>query len=150
MLSFAVFVYFIRANDVRGVALRWAVTFFAVFCTALVALVAWVRYGVLLEALQAGRRQATIMAITPTGLLVETSGPFGAAGHDIDADRVRDAVVERVALRDLRGVNRRVHVVVIHLTNGRKIRLLPGRNRSELRWVAGTICRTLGVPRTAT
>lgn len=139
----AVFVYFVRTNDIAGLALRWAVGFFAIFCTAIVALVAWVRYGMLLEALQAGRRQATVMAITPAGLLIETSGPFGAGGHDIDAERVRDVRVERTWLRDGRGINRRVNVVAIYLTNGRRVRLLPGRDRNELQWVATTMRRLL-------
>ena len=147
LLFFAVFVYFVRTNAVVGVALRWAVGFFAVFCMAIVALAGWVRYGMLIEALQAGRRQATVMAITPLGLVIETGGPFGVKSYDLPGERVREARVEFIGLRDLREVNRQINVLAIHLTDGRCINLLPARDPNELQWVAGTIRRVLDVSR---
>ena len=145
LLAFVVFAYFVRMNRISGPALTWAVAFFAVFCTAIVLLVAWVRYGLMLEDLQAGRRQATVMAITPDRLIAETSGPFGVAGYAWERDHLVAVSVGRAALRDHDGRTRRLERLQVQTAGGTRVSLLPGRDRAELVWVARAIGRTIGV-----
>ncbi len=145
LLALLVFAYFVRMNRVTGVPLNWAVAFFAIFCTAIVALVSWVRYGMKLEDLQAGRRQATVMAITPRRLVVETDGPFGNTGHEIPGDQLISVSIRQDVTRDADGRSRKLDGLVIELAGGRRIALLPGRDRTELRWVARAIGRATGV-----
>ena len=145
LLAFVVFAYFVRINRIVGVPLTWAIAFFAVFCTAIVALVAWVRYGMKLEDLQAGRRQATVMAITPQRLVVETTGPFAVAGHEISAEQLVGVSIGPGALRDADGRSRRLDRLLLQLAGGRGVALLPGRDPTELRWVARAMARSMGV-----
>jgi hypothetical protein len=144
LLAFVVFAYFVRMNRIIGAPLNWAIAFFAVFCTAIIALVAWVRYGLKLEDLQAGRRQATVMAITPQRLVVETTGPFGVDGYEVSADQLVDVSIDRAVVRDRDGRGRRLERMQLLLGGGRRIALLPGRDRAELTWVARAIGRTTG------
>ncbi len=145
LLALLVFAYFVRMNRVTGVPLNWAVAFFAIFCTAIVALVSWVRYGMKLEDLQAGRRQGTVMAITPRRLMVETDGPFGSTGHEMPGDQIISVSIRQDVMRDADGRSRKLDGLVIQLAGGRRIALLPGRDRTELRWVGRAIGRTMGV-----
>jgi hypothetical protein len=145
LLAFVVFAYFVRINRVIGTPLTWAFSFFAIFCTAIVALVAWVRYGMLLEDLQAGRRQATVIAITPARVVVETSGRFGALGHEWAVDELVGVSIGRDVMRDAEGRARRLERLQVQLAGGRRVALLPGRDRTELRWIAQAIGRTTGV-----
>jgi len=144
LLAFVVFAYFVRMNRIIGAPLNWAIAFFAVFCTAIVALVAWVRYGMKLEDLQAGRRQATVIAITPLRLVVETTGPFGVDGYEVPSNQLVDVSIERAIVRDRDGRGRRLERMQLLLAGGRRIALLPGRDRLELTWVARAIGRTMG------
>jgi hypothetical protein len=147
MGSLAVFVYFVRANRVAGVPLAWAVAFFGIFCTAIVALVAWVRYQMLTEAAQAGRRQATILVASRARLLVETSGPFGVAGYDLPRDRVASVWFGSWGrMTDRAGREQRTTHLLIGLSDHMAVKLLPGRDVEELRWVAGAIAQALGLP----
>jgi hypothetical protein len=134
----------VRMNRIIGAPLTWAIAFFAIFCTAIVALVSWVRYGMKLEDLQAGRRQATVIAITPRRLVVETSGPFGVTGYEVPGEQLVTVSVGPDVLRDADGRGRRLERMQIQLAGGRRIALLPGRDRAELRWVARAIGRTVG------
>lgn len=145
LLALLVFAYFVRMNRIGGEPLTWAVAFFAVFCTAIVALVAWVRFGMKLEDLQAGRRQATVIAVTPQRLMIETSGPFGSAGHDIDQASLMRVSIDRALLRDQDGRGRRLEHLQLQLAGGKRVRILPGRDRTELRWVAHALGRTMAV-----
>ena len=142
LLAFGVFAYFVRMNRIIGAPLNWAIAFFAVFCTAIVALVAWVRFGMKLEDLQAGRRQATVIAITPQRLVVETTGPFGVDGYEVPANQLVDVSIARAVVRDRDGRGRRLERMQLLLAGGRRIALLPGRDRAELTWVARAIGRT--------
>ena len=145
LLALLLFLAGLRNNRISGVSLTWAWTFFAVFCGALVLLVAWVRFGVTLDALRAGRRQATALAATPDRLLVETAGPFGVAAYDLPAAKIRTLAVTRGPLRDDRGHARRLWRLAVALTDGRTIHLLPGRDVRELEWAAAILKRTLRV-----
>ena len=145
LLALVVFAYFVRFNRISGTPLTWAIAFFAVFCTAIVALVAWVRFGLKLEDLQAGRRQATVMAITHDRLIVETTGPFGIAGYDFPGERVVKVSVGRDTLRDAEGRGRRLERLEVQLAGGKRVWFLPGRDGGELRWVARAIGRTMKV-----
>ena len=99
---------------------------------AIVGLVSWVRFGIKLEDLQAGRRQATVMAITPQRLVIETSGPFGVEGYEMPAEQVVDVSVGRALVRDRDGRGRRLDRMQILLAGGRRIALLPGRELAEV------------------
>ncbi|HEV2294211.1 MAG TPA: hypothetical protein VGR35_10160 [Tepidisphaeraceae bacterium] len=145
LLALIVFGYFVRMNRIAGGPLNWAIAFFAIFCTAIVALVSWVRYGMKLEDLQAGRRQATVIAVTPRRLVVETSGPFDVASYDIPEEQLVGVSIGRAGVRDADGRLRKLDRLVIQLAGGRRIPLLPGRDRTELRWVARAIGRAMGV-----
>ena len=147
LLAFVAFMIGLRANRIAGPALVWAWAFFAVFCSALVLLVAWVRYGMMLDALRAGRRQTTIIVATAERLLSETAGPFGVASYDFPAASLRRLSVTRGVLRDDLAQPRRVWRLAIHLTDGRTFYLLPGRDRRELEWTVAILTRTLGLPR---
>jgi hypothetical protein len=146
LLTFVVFAYFVRINRVSGTPLTWAIAFFAIFCTAIVGLVAWVRFGIKLEDLQAGRRQTTVIAVTRDRLLVETTGPFGIAGYDLPRHRLVAVAVARELLRDADGRGRRLEHLQLRLAGGHHIWFLPGRDRGELTWVARAIGRTMNVP----
>jgi len=143
LLALVVFVYFVRMNRISGTPLNWAVAFFAIFCTAIVALVAWVRFGMKLEDLQAGRRQAAVIAVTPQRLMVETSGPFGIAGYDVPREQFVRTYVAHEVLRDSDGRARRLDHLVLQLAGGKRLWILPGRDRAELTWVAHAIGRTM-------
>ena len=145
LLALVVFAYFVRMNRIIGAPLNWALAFFAIFCTAIVALVSWVRYGMKLEDLQAGRRQATVIAITPQRLVVETSGPFGVTGYEMSGEQVVNVSIGREMVRDAEGRGRKLDRLVIQLAGGRRIMLLPGRDLTELRWIARAIGRAVGV-----
>jgi hypothetical protein len=145
LLALLVFAYFVRMNRIAGPPLTWAVAFFAVFCTAIVLLVAWVRYGLMLEDLQAGRRQATVMAITPDRLVIETSGPFGIAGYAWGREQMVSVAAGRDVLRDDQGRARRLERLQVQIVGGKRIMLLPGRDSVELRWVARAIGRAMRI-----
>jgi hypothetical protein len=145
LLALVVFFVGLRVNRISGVALVWAWGFFTVFCAALVLLVGWVRFGLMLDATRAGRRQATALAATADHLLVETAGPFGVAAYDLPAGKIRALLVTRGILRDDRAQPRRVPRLTVVLTDGRSIHLLPGRDVRELEWTAAILKRTLGV-----
>jgi hypothetical protein len=146
LLALIVFAYFVRMNRVSGTPLTWAIAFFAVFCTAIVGLIAWVRFGIKLEDLQAGRRQTSVIAVTRDRLLLETTGPFGIAGYDIPRDRLLSVAITRDVLRDADGRGRRLDHLQIQLAGGHHVWSLPGRDRGELTWVARAIGRMMNVP----
>src|SRR4051812_44726896 len=131
IIAIAVFAVGLYRQRVSGRLLMLAYGFFAIFCAALVALVVWVRFGEMSDALRAGRRQMTILVATPARLLVETSGPFGTAGYDFPADVVIDVQIAHGPLIDDLGLRRRVNHLTLQLKDGRTIRLLPGRDRAE-------------------
>jgi len=143
LLAGVVFYQGIRINRIGGTPLVWAWAFFGVFCTAMVLLVAWVRYSELLDGMRVGRRQMTVIAATSQRLLVETAGPFGAAELDLPRDQVVRIGSERGVLRDDRGQSRRVTMLSVTLTDGKVICLLPGRDVRELHSIARTLRRTL-------
>ncbi len=134
LLALVVFMIGIRANRISGAALTWAWAFFAVFCAAIVLLVSWVRYGVMLDAIRLGRRQMTVIAATREQLLIETTGPFGASSVNLPANAVIKLHAQRHALRDQRAILRRVHVLLITVDN-QALHFLPARDPRELRIV---------------
>jgi hypothetical protein len=145
LLAWVIFVYGVRINGVSGIPLLWARAFFAIFCAAVVMLVAWVRYGVISDAIRAGRTQSTALAADRSRLMVETDGAFGAASYDLPAERIRSIVAGQRRLEDDRRSVRRMNCLVIHLNDGRDITLLPGRSPRELKWIAAAIGERLGV-----
>ena len=145
VLSFLLFYMGLRNNRISGVSLGWAWLFFGIFCGALVLLVAWVRYGMMLDSIRIGREQMTVLAATPTRLLIETAGPFGVASHDFPRDKIANISIRRGTLRDDRNLPRRVLHIAIALADGRTILTLPGRDPRELQWIAAAVRQTLSL-----
>jgi hypothetical protein len=147
LLIAVAFLYFIsRVRRIGGWDLQFAWGFFTVFCGALVLLAAAGRGGDLTDALRVGRQQATVIAVSTTRLLIETSGPFGNASYDLAADEVRNVTVGRSRLFDDRAKSRRLDHLTLVLADGRAIPLLPGRERAELAAVAGILNQILKQP----
>jgi hypothetical protein len=145
LLSFLLFSMGLRNNRISGVALGWAWLFFGIFCGALVLLVAWVRYGVVLDAIRIGREQMTALAATRARLLIETAGPFGIASYDFPREKISSITVRRGVLRDDRNLPRRLLHLSIALADGRTILVLPGRDPRELQWIAAAVNKALGL-----
>lgn len=146
LLAYLLFHLGLRNNRVSGVSLAWAWAFFALFCAALVLLVAWVRYGMMIESIRAAREQATVLAATPTRLLIETTGPFGVASYDFPRAKITGFTVARALLRDDRHTPRRLLHLAIELADGRAVRVLPGRDERELRWIRSTLGDVMKLP----
>lgn len=107
---------------------------FVVFCAALF-LLAWrATYAARIERLERALRQTTILVASPGRLLVETAGPFGQASHDITN-----------VLDMRRGNLDGERCLEILLSDGTRVRLLPGRDDAELHWVARTLRSSIGV-----
>jgi hypothetical protein len=146
LLACVVFYLGIRANRISGIVLTWAWAFFAIFCAAIVMLVSWVRYGMLSDALRIGRRQMTVLVATRERLLIETTGPFGAAGYDLPRDNIVRLRSDRGALRDQRGNLHRLSRLAIVLRDHRTIHFLPARDPREIRWVIAALQEALFLP----
>jgi hypothetical protein len=129
----------IRSNQVRGISSVLAWSAFGVVCVAMMLLAASVQYFADRHAVEIARQQITLIAATPTRLLVETSGPFGKASYELasqDIDHVRrrsgywyDERRRRWWLPHLR----------IHLRDGNFLDFVPGRDRGELAYIAAAI-----------
>ena len=143
LLALMLFFMGLRNNRISGVALTWAWLFFGIFCAALVLLVAWVRYGMMLESLRIGREQMTVIGVTPAHLLMETAGPFGVGSYDFPREKIAAIAIGRGVLRDDRNLPRQVSHIAVALADGRTILALPGRDERELRWVVGMLRDTM-------
>jgi hypothetical protein len=110
------------------------VTAFVVFCGALFLLMWRAAYAARLEKLERAMKQTTILVASPGRLLVETAGPFGQASHDIN--QVLD-------LR--RGKLEGLSCLEILPATGQRVLVLPGRDESELHWVARTLRGVVGI-----
>jgi hypothetical protein len=143
LLALLLFQLGLRNNRVGGIALTWAWLFFGIFCGTLVLLVAWVRYGMMLDSLRIGREQMTVIGATSARLLIETAGPFGVASHDFPRENIRSIAISNSVLRDDRNLPRRLLHLGIALADGRTILILPGRDARELRWVCAATRQTL-------
>jgi hypothetical protein len=144
-LSLTLFLIGLRTNRISGISLAWAWTFFAVFCGALLLLVAWVRYGMMLDSIRLAREQQTVLEMTPHRLLIETTGPFGVAGYDFAVDQFAIVTLRRAQLRDDRNTPRRLLHLALSLRDGRTILLLPGRDVRELEWITNAMRRVMKV-----
>jgi hypothetical protein len=146
VLACVIFYFGIRTNRISGVTLTWAWIFFAIFCAALVMLVCWIRYGLLADALRAGRQQTTILAANAQRLLIETAGPFGTASHDLPRDAIARIEFVRAPLRDHSNRAYRLRHLRLSLSDGRIIPLLPARDARELHAIATILRTTLHLP----
>ena len=99
----------------------------------------------MLENLQAGRRQATVIAITPDRLVVETSGPFGMGGYAWAREQIVAISTGCDILRDERGRRRKLERLEIQIAGRKRVAVAPARDRAELRWVARAIGRAMSV-----
>jgi hypothetical protein len=114
---------------------------FVVFCAALFLLMWRAAYAARLEKLERAMKQTTILVASPGRLLVETAGPFGQASHDLCT-----GVGGPSHLIDFRlGTLGWHHCLAIVLATGQVVRVLPGRDEAELRWVARTLRGAVGV-----
>jgi hypothetical protein len=146
LLAGIVFYFGIRTNRISGVTLTWAWIFFAVFCAALVMLVCWIRYGLLADALRAGRRQTTILAASANRLLIETAGPFGTASHDLPRHTIARIESVDAPMRDHTNRPYRLRHLRLALSDARTIAILPARDDRELRAIAMILRTTLQLP----
>jgi hypothetical protein len=144
-IALVVFYQGIHYNDLRGVPLKWAWGFFTIFCAAIVMLIAWICYGVIIDSIRHARQQATVLAATPARLVIETSGPFGTASYDYARDRIDRFDISAGTLKDDRGRPRRVQWLELRLADGKRVRLLPGRDPGELKWVRGMIVQIMNL-----
>jgi hypothetical protein len=144
VLALIVFYFGIRANRISGATLMWAWGFFAIFCAAIVALIVWVRYGMLMEALRHGRQQMTVIAATQQRLLIETAGPFGVMSLEMPTESIVSlrSVVGR--LGDRRERSWTMRYLSISWRDGRRVLLLPGRDPAELQTVIACLKSALG------
>jgi hypothetical protein len=119
---------------------------YAAFAGGVFAMLWRVRREACLEALAKGRRQTTILHATPERLVVETSGPYGAASHVLAREQIR--WINAQSLRPSDGIgSAAVPWLVITLTDGTRISTLPARDVGELRWATGALEQVLRVRR---
>ncbi len=120
-----------------------AVALFAIVCGG-VFLLAWragltTRLGLLTQV----RRQTTLLHAGPNRLLVETSGPDGDQSLDVPAGMIRSICPTPEGL--LGGVSREpIPCLKVTTSDGAVYRLLRGRHRGELKWVADTLRQAMG------
>jgi hypothetical protein len=122
-----------------------AAVLFAVVCGGFF-LLAWrAGFTTRLDLLAKARRQTTLLHASPVRLLIETSGPDGDQSIDIPAEKIRWI---RPTPEGLLGGVSREPVPCLKLTtlDGSVYRLLRGRHRGELTWVANTLRAALGRP----
>jgi hypothetical protein len=126
---------------------RWSSAgLLAVLCGGVFLLIWRVRYAGRADALHEARGQSTILHADSARLLVETAGPYGSASYDLPAAQIRQFHVRPGRPRDDGGPARHVLHLDVERAAGPPLRLLPGRDEAELRWVARTLSRVLGVP----
>jgi hypothetical protein len=119
---------------------------YAAFAGGVFAMLWRVRREAWLEALAEGRRQSTILHATPERLVIETSGPYGAASHVLPCDRIRS--IDARALRPPGGMGSpAVPWLVITLTDGSRVSTFPARDLAELQWATGALEQVLRVGR---
>lgn len=100
---------------------------------------AWrIRYVTRITAAQRALQQTTLLAASKQRLIIETTGPCGAASHDLATDSVLG-----ICVASLDGATA-LPCVEIHLRDSTQIPILPGRDEVELAWVARTIEHVMG------
>lgn len=105
----------------------------AVFCFA------WrIRYVTRITAASCALQQTTVLAASKERLLIESTGPCGAASRDLAPDSVLSI---RVASHD--GASA-LGCIEIQLLDSTRIGILIGRDQAELCWVAQTLGSILG------
>jgi hypothetical protein len=144
VLGFAA--YGVYGDNVRRLdpRLRLAAQALAVAFTFCLFLLLWrIDRDARLDAHAKGRRQSTVLHANHQGLLIETAGPFGQASHRLAGERIRKFSVERLAAEDAGLVSLALPWLVVHLDDGASVRLLPGREAAEIRWVVASIQKAL-------
>jgi len=116
-----------------------------IFVLALFALLWQSVYRKQLDAVVGPLQQTTIVAVRPQRLLIETYGPMGVESHDLTRTQVRDIKL----LLDVRdgslGDETMTDWLTIFTHDGQMVRLLPARDREELKWVGRLLRKTLGI-----
>jgi hypothetical protein len=97
-----------------------------------------------IDALHQARRQVTIISADPTTLRIQSDGAFGPQSHTIPAACVQAVQLVWNPESDWYSMHRQL--LHVKLDDGGVIALLPGRDESELVWVAAVLQRALGVP----
>jgi hypothetical protein len=69
-------------------------------------------------------------------VLIETAGPGPDASMDVNVDQIVSVQVGTEPHSCLK----------LLLRDGSTVRLLPAYHEAELRWVAATLCRVIGMP----
>jgi hypothetical protein len=105
---------------------------FVIFFGALFLLVWKSQYAARIGGLERALRQATIIAASPGRLSIETTGPLGAASHDL--------LATELALRVGRCTSHpNLACLQILRPNRIPLQLLAGRDDAELQWVARAV-----------
>ena len=144
ILGFAAYVAY--RDNVRRLdpGLRLGAQALAIAFTLCLFLLLWrIDRDVRLDALGRARLQATILHANHQELLIETSGPFGQASHRLARDKVRGFTVEHFAPAEASLVAVALRWLVVHLDDGSSVRLLPGREAAEIRWVVLSLQKAL-------
>lgn len=116
---------------------------FLIFCVALFALIWRVHYFSRLDAVQSALKQTTILAAMKDRLIIETSGPAGTASHDLYVQGTAPTIVS-IAIETC-DERKYVDCLLIALSDGTRIPLLPGRDLDELRWVSRAVKEAIGL-----
>ncbi len=117
---------------------------FTVLCGAAIALVSSTLYGRSLDALTRARSTSTLLRVSSDRLRIESSPPC-AASHEIAQAQIRCLSISHGPLPDERGNRSRIAWLAIELHED-VIRILPGRDELELRWIARNLAQTLRLP----
>ena len=108
-------------------------------------LLAWERQVSLCDDLRIGRRQMTVLVARLERLLIASTGPFGEENHDLPAGSIRRCRLDQSDMLDNLKRHRRLAHLTLDLTDGRSIRLLPGRERVELTCVMNLLTQALAL-----
>lgn len=115
---------------------------FIIFCIAAYALAWRVHYSKLLDDWGKLLQQTTIVAASPGRLFIETSGPLGAASHQIYSDS--PAGVDRLEISQLKD-HPGISCLDIVRKDGTRTQILPARDETELRWVAHVLSTAIQI-----
>jgi hypothetical protein len=97
--------------------------------------------GMLLLGINMGRRRA-VLAVAGDQLVVERTGLFGTKHHAWQREEISDV---RAGPSGMTVNDEPVLELQIHPRQGKKVGLLAGRDAEELRWLATTLRRALGL-----
>jgi len=121
----------------------WWPILFGLFCAALFLFVWQVRYVNQLDALERALAQNTIIAARHGRLLIESSGPLGAASVDLPREQIAAIGVRYNHRRGQWGQEQPIDCLAIVPRQGEVLLVLGGRLPDELLWVRDALLSAL-------